>query len=192
MIQQLPKITELEEVRNRTVYLVDDYGKRYRDVEEVIFNRKVKTIKTSQRFFHYLIDYLIISLIIYGIQFLSNLVGNYVKINSFNIFSITSFFSFPVLFTTATYYLFFEFLFQKTPGKFITKTVVIDEYGNKPEFKTILIRSMIRYVPFDALSCLGDNESYGWHDKWSKTWVVDENELNTIKKLQIESFTNKD
>ena len=75
-----------------------------------------------------------------------------------------------------------EYFWQKTPGKFLTKTIVIDEYGNKPDVGSLLLRSLVRLVPFEAFSCLGD-PSRGWHDRWSNTYVVKDTELKEIKKL---------
>ncbi len=71
-------------------------------------------------------------------------------------------------------YVFYHFIFEyacgKTPGKFITGTKVIDSSGNRPEFKTLLIRNLCRLIPFDALSFLLSER--GWHDSISKTYVV--------------------
>ena len=88
-------------------------------------------------------------------------------------------------------YTFCEFKWQKTLGKFLTKTIVIDEYGNKPDLSTIIARSLIRLVPFEPISCLGDDYSNGWHDRWTKTWVVTEEELKILKKLQAEQSYKK-
>ncbi len=72
------------------------------------------------------------------------------------------------------YYALFEFLANgKTIGKYITKTRVINEYGETPDFGTILGRSLARFVPFEPFSFLG-SEPTGWHDKWSKTMVVED------------------
>lgn len=75
---------------------------------------------------------------------------------------------FPVLYVL--YYLFFEYAFGKTPGKFITGTKVIDYNGNKPNFKTLLILNLCRLIPFNAFSFLISER--GWHDSISKTYVV--------------------
>jgi hypothetical protein len=69
------------------------------------------------------------------------------------------------------YYFAFETLWQRTPGKFITGTKVLTYDGTKPAAKTIALRTMVRFVPFEPLSLLG-KEAYGWHDKWSGTVVV--------------------
>lgn len=69
------------------------------------------------------------------------------------------------------YYSFFEGFTGRSIGKFFTKTKVVTEAGDSPDFNTIFVRSMCRYIPFDALSFLG-SEASGWHDKFSKTRVV--------------------
>ena len=70
------------------------------------------------------------------------------------------------------YYSFFETLFGRTPGKWITGTKVVNLNGTKPGFGRILGRTFARLVPFEAFSFLGGGDS-GWHDKWSDTVVVD-------------------
>jgi uncharacterized RDD family membrane protein YckC len=69
------------------------------------------------------------------------------------------------------YYSLFEFSTGRTLGKFITRTKVIMENGDKPDFKTIFIRSLCRFIPFEPFSFLG-SENTGWHDRFSKTLVV--------------------
>lgn len=69
------------------------------------------------------------------------------------------------------YYSFFEGFTGRSIGKFFTKTKVVTEEGERPNFYTIFVRSMCRYIPFNALSFLGADAS-GWHDKFSKTRVV--------------------
>ncbi|MBI3217983.1 MAG: RDD family protein [Bacteroidetes bacterium] len=71
------------------------------------------------------------------------------------------------------YYTGFEYLTGRTLAKFITKTRVVTIKGQKPEFETIFIRSLCRFIPFDALSFLGQ-DGIGWHDTISKTRVIDE------------------
>lgn len=59
----------------------------------------------------------------------------------------------------------------RTVGKLITKTKVIDEYGNTPSYGKILLRTLCRFIPFDAFSFLGSTAE-GWHDTLSNTRVV--------------------
>ncbi|RXG29077.1 RDD family protein [Leeuwenhoekiella marinoflava] len=70
------------------------------------------------------------------------------------------------------YYGLSEYFFQKTAGKYVTKTIVVTEQGNKPDGKTILIRSLCRLIPFDRLSYLVTKN--GFHDRFSNTKVIKE------------------
>jgi uncharacterized RDD family membrane protein YckC/competence protein ComGC len=72
------------------------------------------------------------------------------------------------------YHLIFESIFQRTIGKMLTGTKVVRVDGEKPTFGDIFIRSLVRYIPFEALSFLfyGAYPTKGWHDRLSKTLVV--------------------
>lgn len=70
------------------------------------------------------------------------------------------------------FYTGFEATLGQTPGKLITKTKVVTEYGEKPSTATIIGRSFARLIPFEAFSFLGASLS-GWHDNLSKTMVID-------------------
>jgi hypothetical protein len=71
------------------------------------------------------------------------------------------------------YYPFFERVLGATPAKYLTSTCVADEFGNKPGFGTIFLRTICRFIPFDAVSFLGDR---GWHDSLSNTYLLEEAE----------------
>lgn len=70
------------------------------------------------------------------------------------------------------YYSFFEGFTGRSLGKFFTKTMVVTEDGERPDFKTILVRSLCRHIPFNPLSFLS-SDTVGWHDKFSGTRVVE-------------------
>ena len=69
------------------------------------------------------------------------------------------------------YYPFFETVLGATPAKFLTSTKVADEFGKRPGFGTILLRTVCRIIPFEAISFFGDR---GWHDSLSRTYVLEE------------------
>ncbi|BCU78691.1 RDD family protein [Luteolibacter sp. LG18] len=69
------------------------------------------------------------------------------------------------------YYVLMESVFGRTVGKFVTGTKVVDWNDEKPSFGRICIRSLCRFIPFEAFSFLGQSAS-GWHDSISKTHVV--------------------
>ncbi|MFD2725111.1 RDD family protein [Hyunsoonleella rubra] len=83
------------------------------------------------------------------------------------------------------YFCGFEVPTQRTLGKFITKTMVVMEDGTKPTFQDILIRSLCRFIPFEAFSFLG-SEGRGWHDSMSNTYVVDIEKFKAKKESQNE------
>lgn len=185
----MKKITELTETKYRTTHYKDAYGNRTRGREEYIAKRPVRTIKSGPRFGHFFIDIICIQIFITITQYLLGMLIVLVGIdNPFGltvalISSLIGLLLFPFM------YFFTEYFWQQTPGKLLTNSIVIDEYGNKPNFRQIALRSLIRIVPFEAFSCLGDF-SYGWHDRWSDTFVVKKDELEILRKLQEEQKNN--
>lgn len=70
-------------------------------------------------------------------------------------------------FHSLTYYFILEIIFLQTIGKLHNNSQL---KLNKPRFPTIIVRTLSRKIPFDALSFLiGKN---GWHDTLSETSVV--------------------
>ncbi|QCW99178.1 RDD family protein [Aggregatimonas sangjinii] len=70
------------------------------------------------------------------------------------------------------YYSFFEGVTGRSIGKFFTKTKVVTEDGDRPNFSVVLTRSLCRCIPFNAFSFLA-NDGVGWHDKFSGTRVIE-------------------
>lgn len=66
------------------------------------------------------------------------------------------------------YYLLLESIFGQTLGKKITGTCVLDLNNKKPNFFKILIRTFLRYNPFDGVSYLF-GKVQGTHDVLSRT-----------------------
>ena len=85
------------------------------------------------------------------------------------------------------YYFIFEAIWQRTPGKFLTGTKVITCDGTKPKANTIALRTLTRFIPFQASSFLGD-KVYGWHDSWSGTYVIKSKRFER-KKIAVERST---
>lgn len=80
------------------------------------------------------------------------------------------------------YYNLTEIFLSRTIGKFITNTIVVMEDGSKPDYKTILLRTICRLIPFNPLSFLG-TPCRGWHDSLSKTYVVQKKAFEHSKNL---------
>lgn len=69
------------------------------------------------------------------------------------------------------YYTLLEGAFNgKTIGKFITRTRAVQEDGSPLTWERAALRSLCRLIPFDAFSFMFSD--IGWHDKLSKTRVV--------------------
>lgn len=132
-------------------------------VENINFKKKImerkSTIDTSKtkRFINHFIDRLIS---IFLVSFIIELIpeaGNLIVI-------------FSLLFL---YYFCTEYFFNKTIAKFLTKTKIVNNKGEKPTIKELIIRNLSRFIPFEVFSFLGSN-SKGWHDAFSNTTVIDE------------------
>jgi uncharacterized RDD family membrane protein YckC len=80
------------------------------------------------------------------------------------------------------YYFLFEKYTNKTIGKMLTKTIIVDNEGNKPSTTQIFIRSVIRLIPFEALTYLYGLRGLGLHDLISKTKVVDSIKLPSAER----------
>jgi uncharacterized RDD family membrane protein YckC len=63
-----------------------------------------------------------------------------------------------------------EHKFQKTVGKFITRTKVVNLNGEKPTLNDIMVRTFCRLIPFDRLSFFFAKN--GFHDGISNTRVI--------------------
>lgn len=124
----------------------------------------VGTISPGIRFVHFLID----GFIIQGFTYLINVLP-FIDISQLFAFLIYPF-----------YYTFFEYYYQWTPGKLISDTIVVDKDGDKPDLRTIILRTFARLVPFEPFSCLASN-SWGWHDRWTKTYVIQKNDLAALR-----------
>lgn len=127
----------------------------------------------GKRFANYIIDRICWTVLFFLFGLLMAATGSYETVAWMeDINPIMDYFLTAVVATL--YYALFEFLANgKTIGKFITRTRVINEYGETPDFGTILGRSLSRFVPFEPFSFLG-NQATGWHDKWSNTMVIED------------------
>ncbi|HRH59340.1 MAG TPA: RDD family protein [Chitinophagaceae bacterium] len=70
------------------------------------------------------------------------------------------------------YYLFFESIWARTPGKWLTYTKAVNSKGSKPGFIAILIRSLVRLTIIDCFFFPFLKERT-LHDYLSKTQVVE-------------------
>lgn len=114
----------------------------------------------GRRFLTFVIDYLAISGILTAIGAINQLLG-VVLDRSVEGALLLGF--------LIGFYLFFEGIWGKTPGKFVLGTMVLTGAGKRPSFNVVMIRTLCRFIPLEQLSFLGDE---GWHDMISDTKVV--------------------
>jgi uncharacterized RDD family membrane protein YckC len=134
----------------------------------------------AKRFLNSLIDTIFIYILSAIIFTIYVFITNRTKIDN-NELNQTVFYMFFV------YYFFFEVFYQKTPAKYITKTVIVDKNGKNLSMKQIFIRTLSRFIPIDHISFLQYALPVGVHDALSKTNVVEMASLNgnTLKGIEV-------
>lgn len=68
------------------------------------------------------------------------------------------------------YYIVFEYYFQRTLGKYVSKTIVTKEDGGRPTLGQIIGRTACRFIPLEAIIALFTSSFL--HDTISGTKVV--------------------
>ncbi len=126
-----------------------------------------------KRFFNYIIDIIAFYIIIFIIAIAFGFLGMAEMLTKTNIYILSAL-------ILILYYSLTEGISGRTLGKLITGTKVITEDGGNPGFTKILVRTLCRFIPFEAFSFLGDGT--GWHDTITKTRVVviPKNNIDTI------------
>ena len=133
----------------------------------------VVTVSIGKRFIHFVIDYLFVSFLL--LPLLGALIGIVSALTGVDRSSMNKILiNYRLLLAAGTmilYYVLFEYFLNKTIGKFLTRSIVVTETDTKPSFKNCLLRTLIRFVPFEPFSILS-SDSKMWHDKWTKTVVT--------------------
>lgn len=169
------KITEIKEIRYKIT------GEPY------FVYREVNVVRGWARIGHYILDYIALQ----GISLLVNQAFAFTNPETATtqdeMFSLQLKLAGLSLLYNFAYYAGFEGFFGSTPGKMLLGRVVIDEFGERPDFPRVMLRTIIRWVPFEPISCLWPR---GWHDQWSKTFVVHKDEadklFDAITKMDME------
>lgn len=130
----------------------------------------------GKRFINYFIDAIIfglltfIALIIFG-TINPEALESFIKANETG-FSFSQQLLIQVIY--GTYMFIVEALFKgKSLGKLVTGTRAVRRDGTTILLRDAQLRGLCRMVPFNAFSALG-SPSYPWHDRWTKTFVIDE------------------
>lgn len=190
----MKKLDEIEYIKEQPTYAPGPNGPVYQGMQKRVYKGTVKSISSGARFGHHLLDIVIISLIQNGINELGTIwlvaQGN-ISHADYQFYDAMGIVIWIIsVFGGLLYYFLMEMLFQQTLGKMATQSVVVDEYGNKPTAWQFFLRTICRWVPFEPFSCLG-TPSRGWHDTWSKTYVIRKADLAVMKR-KLEEQTEED
>lgn len=124
-----------------------------------------KKVSSLTRFIHFIVDTIAYSILTMIFSFI---LGLFINPSDQNLMTILVYLMFAIGFFG--YYVFMETKYQKTIGKFITKTKVINKNGTIPELGDIVRRTFCRLIPFDRISFLFT--SNGFHDRLSDTTLI--------------------
>jgi len=72
------------------------------------------------------------------------------------------------------YYIYFEHKFQKTIGKYITKTKLVNVDGEKATMTQIVQRTFSRLLPFDPFTFFFPKRDMEFHDVFTNTKVIND------------------
>ncbi len=125
----------------------------------------VPVVSSGIRFIHSIID----QILVFGISFMLSMDDP----DAFTLYAYVLMFG---------YYVVTEGLLGGSLAKLMLGNIVIDDHAKRINFGTAALRSIIRFVPLDGLSFLG-SDSRGWHDKWSKTYVIKKGDLERVQEM---------
>lgn len=155
------------EVKKRNIDTSD-----FEQIREKAFAEKEQKEKVNSnvvgsgiRFVNFLIDFIVWLVLAFMI---SSVIGFFIQPTNQGIISLIGYIL--IFGTFIAYYAIMEIKFQKTIGKFVTKTKVVKINGEKPTDSDIIARTFCRFIPFDRISFLFVKN--GIHDYLSKTTVV--------------------
>lgn len=127
------------------------------------------------RLINFLFDYVglavYVLLVLILVAYVEGFIGIYNQTAWENAFNGTSAYLIGTIFFFS-YYVFFEAVFGRTPGKAITGTKVVTADGSKPSLGSVVQRTASRFNPFELFSFFGSHHPHGWHDSVSQTYVV--------------------
>jgi uncharacterized RDD family membrane protein YckC len=120
-----------------------------------------------QRFIHVVVDGMVIYTTVYFLMVVAAMLG--LDPPSPNSEDGKWVFRICFIITSVVLYTILEYSSQRSLGKYLTGTKVISLKGRPLTFGQSLLRSLLRFFPFDAFTFLAHAK---WHDSWSKTMVV--------------------
>ena len=149
------------------------------EVKDLFDDMQYKLVQAGmgKRFLNYFIDAIVFGVLIFiALVVLATInpqtIESLIKKNETGDFSFVEQLLIQVIY--GTYMFIVEALFKgKSLGKLITGTRAVRQDGTPVTVRDTQLRGLCRMVPFNAFSALG-TPSYPWHDRWTKTYVIDE------------------
>ena len=129
-------------------------------------NQRIKPVHSIIRLIHFVIDTVFWLTLYLSVAYLLD--QYIVRFNSYIVNYTYSIVLALILYLA--YYCLLEFYFQRTIGKFLTRTKVVHSNEGEITFSTILKRTMARLIPIDIFYYLFSRK--GLHDILSNTRVV--------------------
>ncbi|PLX09679.1 MAG: hypothetical protein C0596_01270 [Marinilabiliales bacterium] len=135
---------------------------------------EAKLASIGKRFFNYLIDQIVLLCLIYATALsLGIILATFAPVFLRSIPLESKLFNYAFAFIVGViYYTLMEATTGRSVAKYITATKVVTYDGNKPPMYSVFVRSICRFIPFEAFSFFGSDVN-GWHDVISKTRVID-------------------
>jgi uncharacterized RDD family membrane protein YckC len=149
------------------------------EVKDLFDNVEYRLVQASmgKRFLNYFTDAIVFGVLIFiALMVMATvnpqLIESFIKKNETGDFSFVEQLLIQVIY--GTYMFIVEALFKgKSLGKLVTGTRAVRQDGTPLIIRDAQLRGLCRMVPFNAFSALG-TPSYPWHDRWTKTYVIDE------------------
>lgn len=149
------------------------------EVDDLFDDRQYRLVQASmgKRFLNYIIDAMLFAVLLFIVLIIlasadPKTLEAIVKKNETGDFTLIEQLMVQVIY--GTYMFIMEALFKgKSLGKMITGTRAVKQDGSPLVLRDAQLRGLCRMVPFNAFSALG-NPSFPWHDRWTKTYVIDE------------------
>lgn len=141
------------------------------DIQQTERSTKITDTPKWQRFFHFLIDTVVMGLILNSLLF--RIFETHLKHSEFFQSNMNNKFTIllVIMIFRFLYYPFYEIVFGKSPAKFLTESRLVSSKAEKPSASSVFTRTLCRNIPFNPFSFLWYT---GWHDSLSQTYVVKE------------------
>ncbi len=149
------------ESRKLNPELIEKLSSDFRIIQAQKMNFESRFVGSHIRFVNFILDAILILILIAISTYIADFLIPDHEPEFLLFFTILNFF---------TYYYYLELKFQKTPGKYITKTSVVNLKGEQPGKKEIMNRTLARFIPLDRVSFIFVPK--GIHDRLSNTTVV--------------------